>query len=54
MAARTDIDTTSVAEHTEWVEPAEFPDTIATFADDKDETAKESNRHTDGSAEYSF
>lgn len=42
------IESISGTEHTEWVEPAEFSGTIASFASDRKEAAKEARQHMDG------
>lgn len=54
LAAGTDIDAQSDTEYTECVEQTEFIVTIATFASDKDEAAKETRQHTDGQAKQPF
>lgn len=54
VAARIEIDASSVTEHTECVEPAEFPETILTFARDRNEVGKKAWRHTDDRAKLSF
>lgn len=48
------IDATLGTEHTELVEQAEFPGTIASLSSDSDEEAKKARRYTGCTDEQSF
>lgn len=54
LAAGMNIYTTLDTKHTEWVELVRFPATLAPFASDKDEVAKEAKQHIDDPDKQSF